>query len=150
MENVNQEVERIVEELRFSSIRDESKMNPAWDTDDYLEWLKETLTPLIEDRNARAREVVGEKIICSAVRFKDKVWMGHRHMHAMEAMHNQLSYTMNRKEMNEQQTDRDQGFITSTGRYVGREEAWDIAEKCGQLNDRKDKTPGYLYSEDVW
>ena len=68
----------------------------------------------------------------------------------MDAMHNELSYTMSRKEMNEQETDRDQGFITSTGRYVGREEAWGIAEKAQQLNNRENKTPGYLYSEDIY
>ena len=91
-----------------------------------------------------------EIIICSAVRFKGKVWMGHRHRDALDAMHNELSYAMNRKEMNEQETDREQGFVTSQGRYVSREEAWKIAFLAGQVNDRLHRTPGYLYREDVW
>ncbi|WP_062120289.1 hypothetical protein [Aureimonas sp. AU40] len=44
------------------------------------------------------------------------------------------------------------GFLTSTGRYVDRREAWQIAEKVGQLLERAptDKRGGFLYSEDVW
>jgi len=42
----------------------------------------------------------------------------------------------------------EQGFITSTGRFVGREEAEQIAEAAGQILR---KTPGRgLFSEDVW
>ena len=91
-----------------------------------------------------------EKIICSAVKFKDKVWMGHRHGGAINAMHDALSYTMNRKEMNEAQVDRNQGFVTSTGRYVDRAEAWVIAENAGQILKREYQTKDCLYSEDVW
>jgi hypothetical protein len=43
----------------------------------------------------------------------------------------------------------DQGFITSTGRFVSRHEATVIAVRCGQLN----KDPAYPpehYSEDLW
>lgn len=54
-----------------------------------------------------------------------------------------------------------QGFVTSTGRYVGREEAWRIAVAAGQLLParttdgmevrRTAPAPnGSLYSEDVW
>jgi hypothetical protein len=44
-----------------------------------------------------------------------------------------------------------QGFVTSTGRYVDREEAWPIAEAAGQLLDRAPTgRGGTLYSEDVW
>jgi hypothetical protein len=91
-----------------------------------------------------------EKIICSAVKFRDKVWRGHRHVHALDAMHGELSYTMNRKEMLEAQTDKDMGFVTSTGRYVGREEAWDIAKKVGQIIEREHQREGYLFSEDIY
>lgn len=44
------------------------------------------------------------------------------------------------------------GFLTSTGRYVDREEAWLIAEAAGQLLARAptDGRGGMLYSEDVW
>jgi hypothetical protein len=39
-----------------------------------------------------------------------------------------------------------QGFVTSTGRYVGRKEAALIAFDAGQITDLKPE----LYSEDVW
>ena len=45
-----------------------------------------------------------------------------------------------------------QGFMTSEERFVGREEAWTIAETAGQLIERAptDGRGGTLYSEDVW
>lgn len=45
-----------------------------------------------------------------------------------------------------------EGFVTSAGRYVDREEAWSIAEAAGQLLDRAptDGRGGTLYSEDCW
>ena len=46
----------------------------------------------------------------------------------------------------------DQGFITSRGRYVGREEGKRIAIAAGQLLDPDDAASrgASLYSEDVW
>ena len=41
-----------------------------------------------------------------------------------------------------------QGFYTSKGRFVTREEAKQIAIACGQLN--KDLIGGQLTSEDLW
>lgn len=38
-----------------------------------------------------------------------------------------------------------QGFVTSRGRFVGREEAAEIATRAGQC-----KPTDYLFSEDVW
>ncbi len=50
---------------------------------------------------------------------------------------------------------RDQGFLTSTGRYVGRAEAWRIAHAAGQLVEpsasaasRHDEP--WLFSEDLY
>lgn len=43
----------------------------------------------------------------------------------------------------------DQGFITSVGRYVGREEALDIVLKSGQPMTGEPRA-GMLFSEDVW
>ena len=40
----------------------------------------------------------------------------------------------------------DQGFVTSAGRYVDREEAATIARAAGQT----DSTRSILFSEDVW
>jgi len=42
----------------------------------------------------------------------------------------------------------DQGFITDTGRFVGRREAAKIATAAGQVEEMT--VPGYLFSEDVW
>lgn len=45
----------------------------------------------------------------------------------------------------------DQGFITSTGRYVEREEALQIALASGQpMIDHPSRNPKYLFSEDLW
>ncbi len=45
----------------------------------------------------------------------------------------------------------DQGFLTSTGRFVGRKEAHDIAVASGQpLIDHPSRIEGTLYSEDLW
>lgn len=44
---------------------------------------------------------------------------------------------------------RDQGFVTSWGRYVGRKEALVVAQAAGQLI-RKTHPPTQLFSEDLW
>lgn len=43
----------------------------------------------------------------------------------------------------------EQGFTTSTGRFVGREEAMQIAQAAGQLI-AEPHVPDMLFSEDVW
>jgi hypothetical protein len=46
---------------------------------------------------------------------------------------------------------REQGFLTSLGRYVNREEACRIAQTAGQLEGRKKTGSSHaLYSEDLW
>jgi hypothetical protein len=44
---------------------------------------------------------------------------------------------------------RGSGFITSTGRFVDREEAFRIAEASGQMLKRP-ISPGRLFTEDLW
>lgn len=44
----------------------------------------------------------------------------------------------------------DQGFITSTGRFVDRTEARVIAVAAGQVNTEETYQPHHLFSEDVW
>lgn len=44
----------------------------------------------------------------------------------------------------------DQAFVTSTGRFVDREEAAKIAIEAGQLRREGLIAPPDLYSEDVW
>lgn len=45
-----------------------------------------------------------------------------------------------------------QGFITSNGVFVTREEAYKIAHAAGQIifQDGVTPTPGTLYTEDLW
>ncbi len=43
----------------------------------------------------------------------------------------------------------DQGFLTDTGRWISRKEAWELATKNEQLIGTG-YTPGILFSEDVW
>lgn len=88
-----------------------------------------------------------EIIICAAVRASDGyVFRGQWHATAMYApfgLQGMPAYEDERPHGD------DQGFVTSLNRYVTREEAWDIAEKAGQLNDRPNKKRGYLFSEDI-
>lgn len=44
----------------------------------------------------------------------------------------------------------DQGFLTSTGRFVNRVEAKHIAIAAGQLRDTSTFGKAELFSEDVW
>jgi len=41
------------------------------------------------------------------------------------------------------------GFVTSSGRFVNRQEAWKLAEAAGQIIGNP-PCPGTLYSEDLW
>jgi hypothetical protein len=95
-------------------------------------------------------EVEKETVICAAVRFGGKVWRGNRHPNAMEAMRDELSYTMNRKEMMEANIDREQGFITSRNRYVDRAEGLQIQLNAGIASVEPEGYKGQLYSEDLY
>ena len=90
-----------------------------------------------------------ETIICAAVRFNGKVWRGHRHPHALAAMHDELSYTMTRKQMHEAKTDTDQGFITSRNRFVDRKEGLAIQIAAG-IPCFRGEYGNELYSEDLY
>ncbi len=94
-----------------------------------------------------------EIVICAAVRFNGKVWRGNRHPHAIAAMHDELSYTMTRKEMYAAKTDTDQGFVTSRNRFVDRVEGLAIQKAAG-VPSVNTLTGEYfydqLYSEDLY
>lgn len=94
-----------------------------------------------------------EIVICAAVRFAGKVWRGHRHPHAMQAMRAELSYTMTRKQMDEAQVNKDQGFITSRNRFVGRKEALAIQRAAGIKSVERGEhyhPSDQLFSEDLY
>lgn len=44
----------------------------------------------------------------------------------------------------------EQGFITSTGRFVLRDEAYELALNAGQTPSKGGLLPYWLYSEDLW
>ena len=88
-----------------------------------------------------------EKIICAAVKIYGKVFLGHRHCHCNDAANGELSWIMNRQEILKLESI--EGFMTSEGRFVGREEAWKIAETAGQII-KQSGGKGTLYSEDLY
>jgi hypothetical protein len=91
-----------------------------------------------------------EKIICAAIQVVDtgKVFYGHRHNHCRDAMNGELSWTMNRQEMYTVKSI--QGFVTTEGRFVGREEALVIALANNQVLDKKEIRGDRLHSEDLY
>lgn len=44
----------------------------------------------------------------------------------------------------------EQGFIDQRGTFLTREEAWDVAEKAGQIIVNDSTRRGVLHSEDLW
>ena len=77
-----------------------------------------------------------ERIEESAVKCEDRIYTGKRHADCIcEAIEAGESLPIRMQQ---------QGFVTNTGRFVTREEAWDIAVRAGQLKARP------LTSEDLW
>ncbi len=100
-------------------------------------------------------EVTLETIICSAVSVtlpgetSPKVWYGHRHSHALAAVYDELSWRFNRKDMSSFPSE--QGFVTSMGRFVGRQEAFRIYTEGGGVSKCRDGFRGdSLQSEDLY
>ena len=95
--------------------------------------------------------MVKEYIICAAIQLIEsgKIYYGHRHPHCIKAMNGELSWTMNRQQICK--VEKEQGFVTSTGRFVGRKEAFQIACINNQISEEVNlvnKTD--LYSEDLY
>jgi hypothetical protein len=92
---------------------------------------------------------MSERIVAAAIQYDGLVFSmapPARHCHVMRGMHavglmKDVTVDMLRE----------QGFLTSLGRYVSREEGADLALAAGQLVGRT-KTGGErtLYSEDLW
>lgn len=90
-----------------------------------------------------------EVIICSAVRRGDKVWYGHRHTYCYRAMYDELSWELPRKEI--EKIKHEDGFVTSTGRFVGRKEAQKIhKDTVGVSHDKGGYRGDGLFSEDLY
>lgn len=93
---------------------------------------------------------MNEKIICAAIQVEEmgKVFYGHRHDQCFNALNGELSWTLNRQEISKLKTI--QGFVTSEGRFVGREEGLVIALKNNQVIDESQIRGNKLYSEDLY
>ncbi len=90
-----------------------------------------------------------EKIICAAVLLEDgRIFYGHRHTHCLEALSSQLSWTLNRQQISALK--KEQGFVTTHNRFVGREEALQIALAQNQIKDLSQIRGTDLYSEDLY
>ena len=87
-----------------------------------------------------------ERILCAAIHNPDEknligeplVYCGFRHSDIM-----MQSRLVSRNPLN-------QGFITTTGRFVDRIEALQIAIKCNQVDDSKIIKGIFLYSVDLY
>lgn len=88
-------------------------------------------------------EQSAEKVVAAAVRFGGQVFTGVMHFHAREKAKEEFPDFPHRDgEVQEE------GFLTSTGRFVDRDEATDIADKADQLKEgSEDDTP--LQSQNV-
>lgn len=93
---------------------------------------------------------INEFIICSAIKITEteKIYYGHRHNHCRDAMNGELSWTMNRQQISKVKNE--QGFITNLNRFVGREEALQIALKNNQVKNLKEVRGNQLHSEDLY
>jgi hypothetical protein len=79
-----------------------------------------------------------EIVICAAVRASNgKVVRGHRHIDAIRALQAMQGYE------GEQPSGDDQGFFTSTNRFVNREEAH-------RIHFPNSTEPGELHSDDLY
>lgn len=110
-----------------------------------------TKIKLTEKATTKAIESGYEVCICAAIQYRSRTWRGHRHGDAMDAQQQELSYTMNRKELATMCTSKEQGFITNKNRYVGRDEGRDIQTRAGIPSAAPDGYRGAtLYSEDLY
>jgi hypothetical protein len=95
-------------------------------------------------------EPVKEICICAAVRRANKVWRGNRHFHALQAMKDELSWMMSRKEISESDVQVEQGFVTSDNRFVDRIEGLALQKAAGVNSSQENGYGNELFSEDLY
>lgn len=91
------------------------------------------------------------RVVCAAIRNKRTglILCGPRHFDKTMVM--LIRQSIVNPKFNESWADADQGFVDQFGNFLGRREAYVIAEKNGQLLDeRPSHTKGCLYSEDLY
>lgn len=62
-----------------------------------------------------------------------KIYYGHRHCHCTQAINEELSYNLNRKEI--ASFSKIQGFMTTNNRFVNRKKAMIIVKEAEQISD---------------
>lgn len=88
------------------------------------------------------------RVICAAIRAEQGgLIIGIRHYDAKMA--DQIFYRIDGHEF-QHRNDEDQGFIDQFGIYMTRQEAWEVAEKAGQILYLLDGQEGTLYSENLY
>lgn len=86
-------------------------------------------------------------VVCAACKHGDKVICGARHWDGVMRAQFAASHGKDAKPIGW-----DEGFIDQFGDYLTREEAVEIADKAGQLNQRREKgwPEHMLFSEDLY
>lgn len=95
--------------------------------------------------------IEGRFVVCAACRYGDLIIAGARHYDKI--MHSQLKYLKEDKLFDFEKAGRaEQGFIDQYGVFMDRKEALAVATAAGQINVRREKTPGkdLLFSEDLY
>jgi hypothetical protein len=94
-----------------------------------------------------------EKIASAAIKFGGKTYTGQTHSAAFSKAEDTLKPLLEPHEwsaISRAFRPEDEGFITSTGRFVGRSEASGIADAAKQVNkESSDYAPGSLTSESI-
>lgn len=90
-----------------------------------------------------------ERCLCAAILCNGKVFLGHRHPDCFRAMENELSWDLSRRQMME--LEHIQGFLTSEGRFVDREEGYRLQIAAGIPSIAEGGYRGdELFSEDLY
>lgn len=99
---------------------------------------------MILDETALARD----RIVCAALCLGTTIIVGPRHFD--QIMRTQIAYLPVALQNEFHLTVPEQGFVTQHGRFVGREEAWRIAEAAGQIFARCGGDGEQLFSENLY
>lgn len=90
-----------------------------------------------------------EKIFRAAVRYKGKVYEAVNHGEAVNKLFDAFEKYPSAKEADKIYKEIEQGFTTTTGRYVDREEAYRLAETAEQIK-RQHSQAAYRPDDDRW
>ena len=90
-----------------------------------------------------------ETCVCAAILCAGKIFRGHRHTHALQAINDELSWKLSREKI--MRLEQVQGFYTTRCRFVTREDGRKLQDAAGIKSAAKG---GYrsnsLYSEDLY